>query len=56
MQDDIIYLIESTDALEKAIKHLKKCCNNATKSLEGVDQFDKSDLVDFASLVSEIER
>lgn len=56
MQEDIIYLIESTDALGKAIKHLKECCNNATKSLDGVDQYDKNDLVDFANLVSEIER
>lgn len=56
MQDDIFYVIESTDALGKAIKHLKRCCNNATKSLEGVDLCDKIDLVDFASLVSEIER
>lgn len=56
MQDDIIYLIESTNALGKAIRHLKECCNNAIKSIEGVNQYDKIDLVDFASLVSEIER
>lgn len=56
MQDDIIYLIESTNALENAIKHLKKCCSKAVKSLAEINQFDKSDLVDFANLVSEIER
>lgn len=55
MQDEIIYLIGSTGALQEAIEHLKECCTNAIKSIESVDQFDTSDLIDFANLLSEIE-